>query len=55
MTAVEHCDEILVLEHGQIVERGNHETLMKNQGWYYEQYNAQLLEDVKDENNERGL
>lgn len=55
MTAVEHCDEILVLEHGQIVERGSHETLMKNQGWYYEQYNAQLLEDVKDENNERGL
>ena len=51
MTAVENCDEILVLDGGEIVERGSHEQLMALQGWYYEQYNAQLLEDVKDENN----
>jgi len=50
MTAVEHCDEIIVLDHGTIKERGTHEVLMERGGWYAEQYNAQLLEDVKDEN-----
>ncbi|XP_062922995.1 ATP-binding cassette sub-family C member 12 isoform X1 [Mobula hypostoma] len=31
---LEHCDEILLLEDGKIKEKGNHETLMKENGRY---------------------
>ena len=43
LTAVKHADEIIVLDHGQIVERGTHEQLMENKKWYYTQYNEQLM------------
>ncbi|SES68364.1 ATP-binding cassette, subfamily B [Oceanobacillus limi] len=43
MSAVTHADHIIVLENGQIVEEGTHETLMKNGGWYKEQYEQQQL------------
>src|SRR5690625_353193 len=38
LSAVKEADEIIVLEDGQIIERGNHEELLSLQGWYYEQY-----------------
>lgn len=34
MTSIRFVDEILVLEDGQIAERGNHETLLEKQGLY---------------------
>jgi ATP-binding cassette subfamily B protein len=43
LTAVKHADEIIVLDHGKIVERGTHEELMANKKWYYTQYNEQLM------------
>ena len=43
LSAVEHADNIIVLENGQIVESGSHQTLMNNKGWYYEQYLKQLM------------
>ncbi len=41
LSAVAHADKIIVLDEGQIVESGRHDDLMKEQGWYYEQYTAQ--------------
>jgi len=35
LSTVRHADEIIVLQKGEIVERGNHDELMKNQGYYY--------------------
>lgn len=43
LTAVEDCDEIIVLDKGKIVEQGNHQELMDLRGWYYEQYKIQEM------------
>lgn len=41
MTAVQHADQIIVLEDGKIVERGTHEQLIQKKGWYKEQFEIQ--------------
>ncbi|MFB4167661.1 ABC transporter ATP-binding protein [Virgibacillus sp. JSM 102003] len=41
ISSLKHADEILVLEHGEIVERGTHETLVKNNGPYQRVYDIQ--------------
>jgi ATP-binding cassette subfamily B protein len=38
---IKHCDEIIVLEHGEIVERGTHKNLLDEKGKYYEFYKNQ--------------
>ena len=45
LSAIVHADLILVMENGQIKERGNHEELMGQKGWYYETYQAQQLSE----------
>lgn len=39
LRTVRHVDRIVVLDHGKIVEQGNHDTLMKNNGYYARLYN----------------
>jgi ATP-binding cassette subfamily B protein len=36
-----HCDEICVLDHGAVVERGTHETLLQDGGVYAAMWAAQ--------------
>lgn len=38
LSTVRNADVILVLEHGEIIERGNHEELIAKQGRYYQLY-----------------
>lgn len=42
LSTVRNADEILVLENGEIIERGNHETLLKQKGRYFQLYTGQF-------------
>lgn len=42
LSTVVEADTILVLHHGETVERGNHEQLLQRQGRYYQMYQLQL-------------
>ena len=38
LSTVKSSDVIMVLEHGRIIERGNHEELIDKKGVYYQLY-----------------
>lgn len=42
LSTVRNADEILVLERGEIIERGSHDELLKQKGRYYELYQGQF-------------
>lgn len=44
LSTIKHCDTIFVLENGEIVEEGNHDTLIKRAGVYASLYDKQLIE-----------
>lgn len=45
ISQVQNCDNIIVLDEGEISEMGNHDELMKNGKWYKKQYEDQILGD----------
>ena len=44
LSTVKDADIILVLKDGKIIEKGNHNELIHNKGFYYELYNSQFYE-----------
>jgi len=44
LSAVAHADEIIVLQDGVISERGTHDSLMAQNGWYAQQFERQSEE-----------
>lgn len=44
LSAVVHADLILVMQDGRIIERGRHEDLLAQNGWYAQTYAAQQLD-----------
>lgn len=49
ISQVKDLDEIIVLDRGQIVERGKHEELLKKGKWYARQYRTQMARSRFDE------
>ena len=44
LSTVQKADRIIVLQHGEIIETGNHQSLLKNKGHYYKLYKLQYEE-----------
>lgn len=42
LSTVRNADAIIVLEHGEIIERGNHDKLIADKGKYYQLYTGQF-------------
>lgn len=42
LSTIKTADQILVLDHGQVIETGNHEQLLHNKGFYAGLFNAQF-------------
>ncbi len=49
ISAVKDADEILVLDEGKIIERGNHDELVRQEGVYAELYQRQRLSEELEE------
>ena len=45
ISSVKQCDEIIVLDHGQVSERGTHQYLLSLNGQYAEMHQKQLLDE----------
>ena len=49
ISTLQHSDQILVLDHGEIAEAGTHDQLLEQGGIYADMYHRQLLEKMKKE------
>ncbi len=49
LSTIQHADNIILLSHGQILEQGDHQELLRQKGLYYQlytlQYQKQLLQE----------
>ncbi|WP_085992695.1 ABC transporter ATP-binding protein [Oceanobacillus senegalensis] len=43
LNTIQEADKIIMLEHGNIIEQGNHHELIQQQGLYYQLYRKQLM------------
>ena len=50
LSTIQHADKIIVLKHGEIIEEGNHQSLLKKKGMYYNLYRIQYknMEDTNE-------
>ncbi|MCM3717051.1 ABC transporter transmembrane domain-containing protein [Fictibacillus phosphorivorans] len=46
LSSIAHCDLIVVMDNGTIVQRGTHQSLLCEEGWYKETYERQALETL---------
>ena len=47
LSTIQHADNIICLMHGEIVEQGNHQELLKKKGYYYKLYLLQYESNQK--------
>ncbi len=54
LSALTDANEIIVMQHGHVVQRGDHDQLAQQIGWYRDMYRYQQLEAALDDAPERG-
>ena len=42
LSTIQHADQIIVLQNGRIIEKGTHQQLLKNKGYYHKLYELQF-------------
>lgn len=42
LSTIQHADQIIVLQNGSVIERGKHQELLKQKGYYYKLYQLQF-------------
>lgn len=42
LSTIQHADQIIVLQNGNIIEKGTHQQLLKNKGYYHKLYELQF-------------
>lgn len=42
LSTIQHADQIIVLQNGKIIEKGTHQQLLKNKGYYHKLYELQF-------------
>jgi len=48
LSTIRHCDRILVIDSGKILEMGTHKELLRNRGHYYDLYTNQFKKEAED-------
>ena len=48
LSTIQEADKILVLKDGQIIEQGNHESLLADKGFYYDLYQSQFSKKAEE-------
>jgi ABC-type multidrug transport system fused ATPase/permease subunit len=52
LSTIRNADQVLVLDQGQIIERGTHDVLLAAKGPYYDLYMSQFRREVDEESGE---
>ena len=42
LSTIQHADQIIVLQNGEVIEKGKHQELLKQKGYYYKLYKLQF-------------
>ena len=45
ISTIRNAEKIIVIDQGEMIEEGSHESLLKNKGFYYDMYQQQLNEE----------
>lgn len=48
LSTIQHADNIIVLQGGEVIEQGNHQALLKKKGYYYNLYRLQFENEEKE-------
>jgi len=48
LSTIRHCDRILVIDQGKILESGSHKELLRQKGHYYALYTNQFKKETEE-------
>ena len=48
ISTIRNAEKIIVIDQGEMIEEGSHESLLKNKGFYYDMYQQQLNEEFNE-------